>query len=68
MESTTETQAPPARPKPPSALKIYLVLMGLILGSCLLCVLFTGFYAYYLDVRTRIREGALPPSAVVRLA
>jgi hypothetical protein len=42
----------PAREKPPSGLRITLVLLGIILAVCLVCALFTGGYAYYLDLRS----------------
>lgn len=42
----------PAREKPPSGLRITLVLLGIILAICLVCALFTGGYAYYLDLRS----------------
>ncbi len=44
--------SPPEREKPPSGLRITLALLGIIVAICLACALFTGGYAYYLDLRS----------------
>ncbi len=54
MQDDPGSQMParPPREEPPSGAKVTLVLVGILAAICITCVLFTGAYGYFVEVKS----------------